>query len=120
VFDEVDSGIGGGVAEVVGQKLRTLGKDHQIFCVTHLHQVAALGHHHLLVEKTSGPDSTQTQVRRLSPDQRKHEIARMLGGLRITHQTLAHAEEMLTAHSAELDNPTRNRPSSRDRRDKSP
>ena len=109
VFDEVDSGIGGGVAEVVGQKLRALGKDRQIFCVTHLHQVAALGHHHLLVEKTSGPASTQTQVRHLSPDQRKHEIARMLGGLRITEQTLAHAEEMLTAQHFEADAQARNR-----------
>jgi len=99
IFDEVDSGIGGGVAEVVGQKLRALGQGRQIFCVTHLHQVAALGHHHLLVEKTSGQAGTQTQVRRLSQDQRKHEIARMLGGLRITEQTLAHAEEMLAAQS---------------------
>jgi len=105
VFDEVDSGIGGGVAEVVGQKLRGLGQDRQIFCVTHLHQVAALGHHHLLVEKSSGPASTQTQVRRLSDEQRKHEIARMLGGRRITGQTLAHAEEMLAAHHAEPEAP---------------
>jgi DNA repair protein RecN (Recombination protein N) len=97
VFDEVDSGIGGGVAEIVGQKLRALGQDRQIFCVTHLHQVAALGHHHLLVEKTSDQSSTQTQVRKLQTGQRKHEIARMLGGIRITGQTLAHAEEMLAA-----------------------
>jgi DNA repair protein RecN (Recombination protein N) len=97
IFDEVDSGIGGGVAEIVGQKLRQLGNNRQVFCVTHLHQVAALGHHHLLVEKTSNQASTRTQVRALTPDQRKHEIARMLGGVRITEQTLAHAEEMLAA-----------------------
>jgi DNA repair protein RecN (Recombination protein N) len=96
IFDEVDSGIGGGVAEIVGQKLRLLGSNRQIFCVTHLHQVAALGHHHLLVEKTSSQASTKTQVRSLSTDQRKHEIARMLGGVHITEQTLAHAEEMLS------------------------
>ncbi|MFZ4699034.1 MAG: DNA repair protein RecN [Candidatus Methylumidiphilus sp.] len=95
VFDEVDSGIGGGVAEIVGQKLRLLGNDRQVFCVTHLHQVAALGHHHLLVEKTSDQANTRTQVRKLLSGQRKHEIARMLGGVRITEQTLAHAEEML-------------------------
>lgn len=95
IFDEVDSGIGGGVAETVGQKLRTLGRNRQIFCVTHLHQVAALGHHHLLVEKCSSQTNTQTHVRELEPEQRKHEIARMLGGTRITGQTLAHAEEML-------------------------
>jgi len=103
IFDEVDSGIGGGVAEVVGQKLRILGKNRQIFCVTHLHQVAALGHHHLLVEKTSDQASTKTQVRKLSPGQRKHEIARMLGGVRITEQTLAHAEEMLAASGSSPD-----------------
>ncbi len=101
VFDEVDSGIGGGVAEIVGQKLRALGQDRQIFCVTHLHQVAALGHHHLLVEKTSDRANTQTQVRKLQPGQRKHEIARMLGGLHITGQTLAHAEEMLATQVAD-------------------
>ncbi|MDD5035379.1 MAG: DNA repair protein RecN [Methylococcaceae bacterium] len=101
IFDEVDSGIGGGVAEIVGQKLRTLGKNRQVFCVTHLHQVAAQGHHHLLVEKTSGTKTTQTQVRKLSAEQRKHEIARMLGGMRITEQTLAHAEEMLSTLAPE-------------------
>jgi len=101
VFDEVDSGIGGGVAEIVGQKLRALGQDRQLFCVTHLHQVAALGHHHLLVEKTSDQASTQTHVRKLQAGQRKHEIARMLGGVRITSQTLAHAEEMLAAQGQE-------------------
>lgn len=98
VFDEVDSGIGGSVAEIVGQKLRELGSDRQVFCVTHLHQVAALGHHHLLVEKSNLKDKTQTKVRKLTKSERPHEIARMLGGVRITQQTLAHAEEML-AHN---------------------
>ena len=101
VFDEVDSGIGGGVAEIVGQKLRLLGQQRQVFCVTHLHQVAALGHHHLLVEKISDHASTRTQVRKLDFGQRKQEIARMLGGIRITEQTLAHAEEMLTSSSGD-------------------
>lgn len=96
VFDEVDTGIGGGVAEIVGQKLRQLGQQgHQLFCVTHLPQVAVHGHHHLLVEKNSRGESTQTGVRRLSLEERTQEIARMLGGIRITRQTLAHAEEML-------------------------
>ncbi|HUL10985.1 MAG TPA: DNA repair protein RecN [Methylococcaceae bacterium] len=98
IFDEVDSGIGGGVAEIVGQKLRALGEGRQVFCVTHLHQVAAQGHHHLLVEKATASGTTQTRVRTLSNLERKHEIARMLGGLRITEQTLAHAEEMLNSH----------------------
>ncbi len=95
IFDEVDSGIGGGVAEIVGQKLRTLGSNQQVLCVTHLPQVAAQAHHHLLVEKSSDDINTESQVRQLSPEMRKQEIARMLGGLNITQQTLAHAQEML-------------------------
>ena len=98
IFDEVDTGIGGGVAEIVGQKLRALAGGRQVFCVTHLHQVAAQGHHHLLVEKSTAGGTTQTRVRKLSGPERKHEIARMLGGVRITEQTLAHAEEMLNSH----------------------
>jgi len=95
IFDEVDSGIGGGIAEVVGQKLRILGMDRQVFCVTHLPQVAAQGHHHLLVEKQSQDGVTQTGVTALEGPERIPEIARMLGGMLITDQTLAHAEEML-------------------------
>lgn len=95
IFDEVDTGVGGGVAEIVGQRLRELGQRSQLLCVTHLPQVAAQGHHHLLVEKMSKTCSTQTSVRRLSSEERKQEIARMLGGVKITEQTIAHAEEML-------------------------
>ncbi|QFY42613.1 DNA repair protein RecN [Candidatus Methylospira mobilis] len=96
IFDEVDSGIGGGVAEIVGQKLRALAAGRQIFCVTHLHQVAVQGHHHLRVEKKTRSGQTQTQVKKLTEKERVDEIARMLGGVKITAQTLAHAEEMLT------------------------
>lgn len=95
IFDEVDSGIGGKVAEIVGQKLRSLGETKQVFCVTHLPQVAAQSHHHLLVEKLSDQDMTHSQVTQLSNEERKLEIARMLGGVKITEQTLAHASEML-------------------------
>lgn len=95
IFDEVDAGIGGGVAEVVGNRLRSLGENKQVFCVTHLAQVAAQCHEHLLVEKQSEKDTTRSQVRPLSKQERKLEIARMLGGIKITDQTLAHAEEML-------------------------
>ncbi|HYE34550.1 DNA repair protein RecN [Methylocaldum sp.] len=98
IFDEVDTGIGGRVAEIVGQKLRTLGHGRQVFCVTHLPQVAAQGHRHLLVEKNSAGGITQSTVRKLSLEERKQEIARMLGGIRVTQQTLAHAEEMLNSH----------------------
>jgi DNA repair protein RecN (Recombination protein N) len=96
VFDEVDTGIGGGIAEVVGHKLRLLGEDRQVFCVTHLPQVAAQGHQHLLVQKQTSGEGTQSSVLALEADQRTAEIARMLGGVRITEQTLAHAREMLS------------------------
>ena len=96
IFDEVDSGIGGAVAEIVGQRLRALGKQKQVFCVTHLAQVAAQAHQHLLVEKSSDKTATQSRVRILSGEERRTEIARMLGGVKITEQTLAHASEMLT------------------------
>jgi len=98
IFDEVDTGIGGRVAEIVGQKLRALGQGRQVFCVTHLPQVAAQGHCHLLVEKISADGVTHSTVRKLSREERKQEIARMLGGIRVTQQTLAHAEEMLSSH----------------------
>jgi DNA repair protein RecN (Recombination protein N) len=96
IFDEVDSGIGGGVAEIVGQKLRSLSLNRQVMCVTHLPQVAAQGHHHLYVEKNNKTDITSSGVRKLSDEERVEEIARMLGGVTITANTLAHAQEMLS------------------------
>ena len=95
IFDEVDVGIGGGTAEIVGQLLHELGKHCQILCVTHLPQVAALGDHHIHVQKSKQKDSTSATVSTLSQAERIQEIARMLGGVKITPQTLAHAEEML-------------------------
>lgn len=95
VFDEVDTGIGGAVAEVVGQKLRALGAQRQVLCVTHLPQVAAQGHAHLRVSKHSDDDSTQTRIEELDPAGRRAELARMLGGLEITQATRAHAKQML-------------------------
>jgi DNA repair protein RecN (Recombination protein N) len=95
IFDEVDAGIGGGVAEIVGQKLHALGDDRQVFCVTHLPQVAALASHQLQVSKLTGNDSTRTRVRPLDEAERIDELARMLGGVRITRQTRDHAREML-------------------------
>ncbi|MDD5461905.1 MAG: DNA repair protein RecN [Methylococcales bacterium] len=96
IFDEVDSGIGGGVAEIVGQKLRSLSRNRQVMCVTHLPQVAAQAHHHLYVEKNSKTDITSSSVRLLNDEERIEEIARMLGGVTITANTLAHAKEMLS------------------------
>ncbi|MBT5229756.1 MAG: DNA repair protein RecN [Methylococcales bacterium] len=97
VFDEVDVGIGGGVAEVVGKLIRTLGDSRQVICITHLPQVACQGHHHLQVSKSSDKKSTRTQIKTLEDKQRVQEIARMLGGMELTEQTLAHAKEMLNA-----------------------
>jgi DNA repair protein RecN (Recombination protein N) len=95
VFDEVDSGIGGAVAEVVGQKLRALGTRRQVLCVTHLPQVAAQGHAHLRVSKQSDGDSTRTRIEQLDAAGRRDELARMLGGVEITRETRAHAKQML-------------------------
>lgn len=95
IFDEVDVGIGGGTAEIVGRLLRQLGEQQQILCVTHLPQVASQGHHHLQVEKQSSGTQTGTRLSVLSGKSRIEEVARMLGGVEITSQTLAHAEEML-------------------------
>ena len=95
VFDEVDTGIGGGVAEVVGRQLRTLGESRQVLCVTHLPQVAAQAHQHCQVQKLTGEASTRTRIRLLSEAERVDEIARMLGGIEVTTQTRAHAQEMI-------------------------
>lgn len=94
VFDEVDVGIGGAVAEVVGALLRELGKKAQIICVTHLPQVAAQGHQHLKVTKGGEQTGVNISVAPLSEIEKVEEIARMLGGIEMTDQSLAHAEEM--------------------------
>ncbi|VVE38034.1 DNA repair protein [Pandoraea iniqua] len=95
IFDEVDSGIGGAVAEVVGRLLRELGQGRQVLCVTHLPQVAALGHQHLRVKKRSDGDTTMSEIEPLNRTERVEEIARMLGGVEITATTRKHAREML-------------------------
>ena len=96
IFDEVDSGVGGGIAEIVGQHLRTLGKTNQVVCITHLPQVASQAHNHMRVHKQSDKKQTSTDVDTLNKQQRIEEIARMLSGVDITQQSLAHAEEMIT------------------------
>jgi len=95
VFDEVDSGIGGAVAEVVGRKLRQLGGRCQVLCVTHLPQVAAQAHAHLRVAKSRTVQDTEISVESLRAANRRDEIARMLGGVKIGKETLAHAQQML-------------------------
>ncbi|MGZ4959090.1 MAG: DNA repair protein RecN [Methylomonas sp.] len=103
IFDEVDSGIGGGIAEIVGQKLRRLSKNRQVLCVTHLPQVASQAHQHLFVAKNQNAAVTSSTVRQLSDEERVEEVARMLGGVTITENTLAHAREMLAAGGVQGD-----------------
>ncbi|QWD10534.1 DNA repair protein RecN [Polynucleobacter paneuropaeus] len=95
IFDEVDAGIGGAVAETVGKLLRQLGESHQILCVTHLPQVAAQGNQHFKVIKSQSGDKTLSQLNVLSRNERVEEIARMLGGATITDTTRRHARELL-------------------------
>jgi len=96
IFDEVDVGIGGAIAEIVGKLLRQVGLERQVLCVTHLPQVASQAHHQLLVEKSSDGKTTQTRISALDEAARIQEIARMLGGQTITEHTLAHAREMIS------------------------
>jgi DNA repair protein RecN (Recombination protein N) len=95
IFDEVDVGIGGGTAERVGRLLNQLGQHSQVLCVTHQPQVAAQAQNHLQVSKISGDEQTFSNIRPLDNAQRTEEIARMLGGVEITQQTLDHAQEIL-------------------------
>lgn len=97
IFDEVDSGIGGAVAQTVGQLMRQLGRDRQVLAVTHLPQVAACADHHLLVSKQQDAQGTASEVRVIDTDGRVRELARMLGGDRLSDTSLAHAREMLQA-----------------------
>jgi len=95
VFDEVDSGVGGAVAEIVGRELKALGYSGQAICVTHLPQVASQGHHHLRVAKLTDGKTTRTTLSELTMDERAEELARMLGGLEVTGKAREHAREML-------------------------
>lgn len=95
VFDEVDVGIGGPTAEIVGQLLRRLGERGQVMTVTHLPQVAAQGHQHLFVHKVRDNDATRTAVSKLTKAERIEEVARMLGGIDLTKESLAHAKKMV-------------------------
>ena len=95
VFDEVDSGIGGGIAEVVGRKLKEVAEGRQVLCITHLAQIAAMADLHYAVSKGENKGRTTTTVSRLSGDERVDEVARMLGGMTITEATKRHAEEMI-------------------------
>jgi len=95
LFDEIDSGIGGPTAFQVGSKLRSVAEHNQVVCITHLPQVAAFGAHHLVVSKKANKDRTVTTVQELGPEERKKEIARMLGGPELTKTSLQNADELI-------------------------
>jgi DNA repair protein RecN (Recombination protein N) len=95
IFDEIDTGIGGRIAEVIGRKLKELSKSRQVICITHLPQIASLADSHCRVQKQVIEDRTVVEVQKLDQDERVEEIARMLAGEKITEVTLAHAREMI-------------------------
>ncbi len=95
IFDEIDTGIGGRVAEVVGRRLKELSRKTQVICITHLPQIAVYGDHHFLVQKYQEAETTHAAVKELTGQERCAEVARMLGGITITGKTLEQAEEML-------------------------
>jgi len=95
IFDEIDTGIGGKVAEIVGKRLKELSRLHQVICITHLPQIAAQGDHHFLVEKLFSGGKAKVTIRKLNRDERIMEIARMISGEQITERSIKKAEEML-------------------------
>ncbi len=96
IFDEVDVGVGGGVAEMVGRQLRALGENRQVLCVTHQPQVAAQGHHHFQISKSSQGETTRTEVLPIDGEDRVAEVARMSGGVTVNETTLDHARELIS------------------------
>ncbi|MEN6488741.1 MAG: hypothetical protein ABFD66_07650, partial [Smithella sp.] len=100
VFDEVDSGVGGATAEIIGRKLKEVSANHQVICITHLPQIACYGDNHLHVAKKIADGRTTTMVSKLNAEQKIEEISRMLGGVDLTEMTRRHAQEMLENASA--------------------
>ena len=120
VFDEVDAGVGGGVAEIVGRQLRTLGERAQVLCVTHLPQVASQAHAHVRVTKLTDGKTTRTALTVLGADERVEEIARMLGGVSVTDKAREHAAEMLRRAESRAQSPTYRRGSQAEARPTGP
>ncbi|MFQ5674876.1 MAG: DNA repair protein RecN [bacterium] len=101
VFDEIDSGVSGRIAQAVGNKLKQLADFHQVVCITHLPQIASMGHHHLTVEKTETTDSVETKIRKLGSAERTEAIAKLLAGKNISEAHLNSARELLADAAAE-------------------
>ena len=101
IFDEVDAGIGGAVAETVGRLMKRLGRDRQVLAVTHLPQVAACADRHFVVAKDANGEQARSSVAVVAGESRVAEIARMLGGEKLSSTSLAHAQEMLSSVAAE-------------------
>ena len=99
VFDEIDTGIGGRVAEAVGKKLKSLAQSNQVLCITHLPQIASFADRHFVIEKREAAGRTKTSIRVLTSKERAEEIARMLSGATLTQASLQHAEQMLKANA---------------------
>lgn len=112
IFDEVDTGVGGAVAEMVGRKLADLARSRQVLCITHLPQVAAYAHHHLHVRKETDGRTTSTRIQPLNAGARIDELARMLGGIEITSRTRAHAQEMIDRAASCAQQPEAGQPGS--------
>ena len=100
VFDEIDTGIGGGVAEAVGRRLKKLSGSNQVLCVTHLAQVAGFADHHYSVEKREVKGRTVAEIEELTGDARTREIGRMLSGQKVTPEALKHAEQLIRLGAA--------------------
>ena len=99
VFDEIDSGIGGGAAEAVGRKLKSLARSNQVLCVTHLPQIATFADHHYVIEKKESGGRTRTSIRQVAGEERTEEVARMLSGAKLTETSRKHAEQMIKANA---------------------
>ena len=95
IFDEIDAGISGRTAQIVGEKIKSISKNHQVICVTHLPQIAALGDNHFLIEKMDKSGKTQIHVKKLKYEERVDEISRLIAGVNLTETTKQHAREML-------------------------
>jgi DNA repair protein RecN (Recombination protein N) len=103
IFDEVDVGIGGEVADSVGKRLKSLSSNHQIICITHLQQIASQAQHHFKVFKETEKQRTVTKIKELNEKERVKEIARMISGEKISELTLKHAKEMIKDNKSNAD-----------------